>query len=203
MSKDNQEIATTYHHGNLKIALIEAGLEILSQEGENKLSLRKVARAVGVSHAAPYRHFANKEALIAAIAEEGYQKLEKRMKDALAQFPSDSGSQLIELGCAYVKFALENPNQLRVMFTDFSEDCELETGDTFILLVDTIKKGQDADYIAAGDVIQFALTLWATVHGLSILLIENKIPQVTLGATSAEEVARACIISSLNGVMKK
>ena len=200
MIKDSRE---KYHHGDLRNALIEAGVEILAQEGENALSLRKVARKVGVSHAAPYRHFENKEALIAAIADEGYQKLEEQMKEAIAQFPDGSNIQLIELGWAYIRFALENPNHLRVMFTDFSEACALETGNTFILLMNTLKAGQKAGVIVSGDLPQMALAVWATVHGLAILLIENKIPAVSLGAVSAEEVARACIQTSFDGLRKK
>ena len=200
MTKENKE---KYHHGDLRNALIEAGLEILTQEGENALSLRKVARKVGVSHAAPYRHFANKEILIAAIADEGYQKLEAQMKEAIAQFPDDSSVQLIELGWAYIQFALENPSHLRVMFTDFSEACELETESTFDLLVQTIKVGQETNDVVAGDAMPLALTLWSVVHGLSIFLIENKIPPVTSGAISAEEVARACLQVAYGGVRKK
>ncbi len=203
MTKDDKEKNGSYHHGDLRNALIEAGVEILGQEGDNALSLRKVARKVGVSHAAPYRHFANKEILIAAIAEEGYQKLEKQMKEAIAEFPDDSRIQLIELGWAYIQFALENPNHLRVMFTDFSEACDLETKSTFDLLVQTIKAGQEANEVLAGDAMPLALTLWSTVHGLATLLIENKIPAVTLGAISAEEVARTCLQVSYDGLMKK
>ena len=198
MTRDN-----SYHHGDLRNALIEAGVEILEEEGNSALSLRKVARKVGVSHAAPYRHFANKEILIAAIADEGYQKLEEQMKEAAAQFPDGSNAQLIELGWAYIQFALENPNHLRVMFTDFSKACELETGNSFDLLVQTIKAGQEANDVVAGDAMPLALTLWATVHGLATLLIENKIPAVSLGIISAEDVARACLQTSYEGLRKK
>ena len=196
-------MTVSYHHGDLRNALIEAGVEILAQGGENALSLRKVARKVGVSHAAPYRHFASKEILIAAIADEGYQKLEEQMEAAIATPSDEASTQLMELGWAYIQFALENPNHLRVMFNDFSESCKLETGNSFSLLVDAIKRGQEANDVVAGDATQLALALWATVHGLSILLIENKIPQVTLDQIGAEEVARACIQTSYEGLRKK
>ena len=196
-------MTNSYHHGDLRNALIEAGVEILVQEGEKALSLRKVARKVGVSHAAPYRHFASKEILIAAIADEGYQKLEKQMKEAIVQFPDDAGVQLIELGWAYIQFALENPDHLRIMFSDFSESCQLETGNSFSLLVNAIERGQEANDVVVGDALQLALALWAIVHGLSILLIENKIPPVSSGEIGAEEVARACLQTSYEGLKKK
>ncbi|MBT7782524.1 MAG: TetR/AcrR family transcriptional regulator, partial [Anaerolineae bacterium] len=184
-------------------ALIEAGVEILEEEGNNALSLRKVARKVGVSHAAPYRHFENKELLIAAIADEGYAKLEEKMNSVTTEFSDDSSVQIIELGWAYIHFAIENPNHLRVMFTDFSESCTLETGDSFALLVNSIIAGQEANDVVAGDTVQLALALWATVHGLSTLLIENKIPAVNSGTVSAEEVARASLLTIFNGLRKK
>ena len=192
-----------YHHGDLRNALIEAGVEILEEEGNSAISLRKVARKVGVSHAAPYRHFENKELLIAAIAEEGYGKLEEKMKGAIDNFPGDSRVQLIELGWAYIQFALENPNHLRVMFTDFSEACELETTSTFDVLVQAIMAGQEANEVVAGDAMSLALTLWSTVHGLSTLLIENKIPPVSSGAVSAEVVARASLQTAYDGMRKE
>ena len=203
MTKYNKEKTASYHHGNLRNALIKAGVEILEQEGDGALSLRKVARKVGVSHAAPYRHFANKELLLAAIAEEGFRKLEKKMNEAIAEFQGDSRDQLTDLGWAYIQFSIENPNHLRVMFTDFSEACELETGNTFDLLVQTIRIGQDANDIVTGDLMPLALTLWSTVHGLAVLLIENRIPAVTLGAITAEEVARSCLQIAYDGLRKK
>ena len=74
-----------YHHGDLKNALIKAGIEILSKEGVSGLSLRKAARQAGVSHAAPYAHFADKQTLIAAIASDGHSKINERLEAALAR----------------------------------------------------------------------------------------------------------------------
>ncbi len=194
---------TPYHHGNLRQALIEAGLEILEQEGSRALSLRKAARKAGVSHTAPYRHFANKEALIAAIAEEGYRELEARMRQALAAAPPDDyRSRLTALGWAYIQFALEHPHHLRVMFGDFPETCQPDAGDSFTLLVQTIAAGQAAQAIVPGDPLQFALSLWATVHGLATLLAEHKIPAIVLNGRNTEEFAKACLQIPYDGLMR-
>ena len=80
----------TYHHGNLRNALIVASMAILAEEGAAALTLRKAARKAGVSHAAPYRHFADKDALLAAIAEEGFQRLSAMIETAVAPPPPDS-----------------------------------------------------------------------------------------------------------------
>jgi AcrR family transcriptional regulator len=99
----------TYHHGDLKNALIKAGIEILAKEGVDGLSLRKAARKAGVSHAAPYAHFADKQALIAAISTEGYRRLYDRLYAVRQRYAQDPLRQLIEGAWAYVEFALEDP----------------------------------------------------------------------------------------------
>src|SRR6516164_3531446 len=83
-----------YHHGDLRHALIQAGLEMLSEGGAAALDLRKVARRAGVSHAAPYRHFADKQALVAAINEEGFRRLAERIQLTLRGAPGDTFEQL-------------------------------------------------------------------------------------------------------------
>src|SRR5262245_57255125 len=83
-----------YHHGDLRNALIQAGKTLLAEEGVAGLELRKVARAAGVSHAAPYRHFADKQALLAAIAEDGFYQLTEGMDAAIGQAPTTAAAQL-------------------------------------------------------------------------------------------------------------
>src|SRR6266480_5186935 len=98
----------TYHHGDLRNALIQAGLEMLSESGASALDLRKVARKAGVSHAAPYRHFDDKQALIAAINTEGYRRLAAQIQQGLQAVPEDAFEQLRAVAEAYIHFAVDN-----------------------------------------------------------------------------------------------
>lgn len=105
----------TYHHGNLRNALIAAGLEIVTQEGFAELDLRKVARKAGVSHAAPYRHFADKEALLAAICEEGFEQLNMQLEQAFITINDDLEVRLLQFTRIYVNFSIENGALVREM----------------------------------------------------------------------------------------
>src|SRR5512137_1488824 len=111
----------TYHHGDLKNALIKAGIQVLAKEGVSALSLRKVARKAGVSHAAPYAHFADKQALIAAISTEGYRRLYEQLAAAGRQHRGDPLRQLIEGAWAYVEFALNDPAHFRITLSGVAE----------------------------------------------------------------------------------
>lgn len=192
---------TTYHHGDLRNALIQVGMEILAQEGANALSLREVARRAGVSHAAPYRHFADKDALIEAIAAEVGGKLTPYLKNAQARFPDDYRAQFLEMGWAYVLFGLENPAQLRVMFGSFVTTENIAFREAFELLVETIQKGQAAGVFVNENPYSLAMATWAMVHGLTVLMVENSIiPREVLETTTKEHLARACVQILYQGI---
>ena len=190
-----------YHHGDLRNALITAGLAILTEEGVNALSLREVARRAGVSHAAPYRHFNDKDALLAAIAEEVGGRLTPYLLDALARFPNDYRAQFLEMGWAYVRFGLENPDQLRVIFGNFVSSPNAPFRAAFELLIETIRRGQAAGIFVEAEPLNLAMAMWAMVHGLAMLMIENSIiPQDVLEAATKEQLARTCVQILFNGV---
>src|SRR3954465_7910303 len=105
----------SYHHGDLKAALVDAAGDILRREGPEALTLRAVARRAGVSQAAPYRHFADRRALVGAVAERGFARLQEAMMQAMT--PDAAGRfGLKQVACAYVGFGHENPAEYRVMF---------------------------------------------------------------------------------------
>src|SRR6266568_6973196 len=109
----------TYHHGHLRAGLVRAAMEVLEERGEATLSLRAVAGRAGVSAAAPYRHYADREALVSAVAAVGYRELAERLA---AAHPSPSTpEQLASVAIAYVQFALERPALFRIMF---GEPCD-------------------------------------------------------------------------------
>src|SRR6202140_2872056 len=109
----------TYHHGDLRAALVRAAIELLDERGETELSLRAVARRAGVSPAAPYRHYADREALVSAVAAVGYRELAGRL--AAAHPSPSSPAQLASVAVAYVEFALDRPALFRIMF---GEPCD-------------------------------------------------------------------------------
>ena len=111
-SKKNE---SAYHHGNLREALVDAAIEILEAEGVTKLSRRGVARRAGVSQTAPYRHFKDKAALLAAVAAYGFRGLAAAMREGAAR-QKDPRDRLAEIGQSYVRFALDNSAVFRLMF---------------------------------------------------------------------------------------
>src|SRR5256885_9663568 len=113
----DRKIPKPYHHGDLRHALIQAGLQLLTEGGAASLDLRKVARKVGVSHSASYHHFPDKQSLIAAINEEGFHHLAQAIQDELGNVPDAPLEQLQGIARAYLLFAQENPWLMREMFS--------------------------------------------------------------------------------------
>src|SRR4051794_27635084 len=105
-----------YHHGDLQRALVDAAVALLAEGGAAAVTLREVARRAGVTHAAPYRHFADKAALLAAVAEEGFRALHDAVARAGAEAPDDPLARLAASGQAYLRFAMSHPAHYRVMF---------------------------------------------------------------------------------------
>jgi AcrR family transcriptional regulator len=183
-----------YHHGDLKNALIRAGAEILASEGAGALTLRKAARRAGVSPAAPYAHFADKRALVAAISTEGLRALRARIATAVARHQGDPRRQLVEAAWETMRFGLEQPDHYRVTFSnaieqeaDFPAYLEMAHG-TFEVLVDLVRACQWADVVGGGRPEVTALGLWSLVHGLVSLLINGQVPQRLRARTSARRL---------------
>jgi AcrR family transcriptional regulator len=145
--------STAYHHGDLRAALLQEAGKVLEKEGVAGLRLRELARRVGVSHNAPYRHFPDRERVLAALAAEGFEML----GGALEKRPRR------EMGEAYVEFALAHPQRFRLMFGG-----QFEHGDRRAyegLVKSFADLGEDAQYAAAA--------AWGLVHGLSHLLLDG------------------------------
>jgi AcrR family transcriptional regulator len=191
-----------YHHGDLKNALIEAGAEILSKEGVNGLSLRKVARKAGVSHAAPYAHFPDKQTLIAAISTEGYRMLYERLDAAVQRYRADPHRQLVEAAWAYVSFALSDPAHFKVTFSgvvekekDYPAYVEMSKK-SFGLVVQIVAACQAAGVLKLGSVDATAVSVWSLVHGFASLLLEGQISHTLLDRMTIREM----LIFSLNQI---
>jgi len=167
-----------YHHGDLRKALLDAALEILAKEGESELTLREVARRAGVTHAAPYRHFPNKEALLASVAEEGFRMLVRHVDEARAGV-TDPALRLQTAGVGYVMFAVSHPIHFRVMFravqaSGASFPSLAEAGAAaFSQLLESVVECQQAGVVVRGEPRELAISAWAIVHGLASLLMDN------------------------------
>lgn len=170
--------AKTYHHGNLKEALIMSGLDILAEQGLGGLSLRNCAERAGVSHTAPKNHFANLAGLLTAIAARGYQQLTACMQRDLGQ----DASRIERRNAAvqgYVDFALANPALYELMFSKRktnSGDPELQAqvGACFVILRD-VSEGLDWDKSDKPDAdLRAQMMLWSLVHGFAQLSVSGK-----------------------------
>ena len=184
----------SYHHGDLKNALIKAGADILSKEGVSALSLRKVAHKAGVSHAAPYAHFADKQALIAAISTEGYKKLYEKIAQVAGQYQADPLRRLVEASWAYVQFALDEPDQFKVTLSGMIEKEQdypafVETArQTFSLVVDIVAQCQQAGILRNGPADLVAVSAWSLIHGFVTLLLEHQVSHTVLDRYSVREM---------------
>ena len=184
----------TYHHGDLKNALIKAGVEILAKEGVSGLSLRKVASKAGVSHAAPYSHFADKQALIAAISTEGFRQLYERVSAVAEEHKAKPSRQLIEAAWTYVQFALDDRDRFKVMFSGVLEkekeypEFVAESQRNFQLVKMIVEANQAAGVLSSGPSDLAALSAWGIVHGFILLLLEGQISHTILERASLREL---------------
>jgi AcrR family transcriptional regulator len=197
--------ATPYHHGDLKNALIKAGTDILASEGLGGLSLRKVAKQAGVSHAAPYSHFKDKQALIAAISTEGFKQLHSQIESVKETYQADPETLLIETAWAYVQFARNAPDRFKLMFSSALEK-EKEYPDfveisqkNFHQVVKIVEICQGAEILKSGDSDLIALSLWGTVHGFISLLLEGQISHTILEKASLKDILVYIIRNKGNG----
>jgi AcrR family transcriptional regulator len=185
MARRREPKRRAYHHGNLRTALVDAAVRLVEREGADGLTLRAAARRAGVSQAAPYRHFADKEALLAAVAEEGFRALTAAMRRAMARADLTPLERFRQTGSAYVGFARTHPAHYRVMFGrgvgDFARHPSLHQAseETFGLLVDALAAGQADGAIRAGDPRELAITTWATTHGLVSLWMDGPLDDKT------------------------
>lgn len=168
-----------YHHGDLRQALVDATLALIAKEDVGAVSLREVARRAGVTAAAPYHHFRDKDALLAAVAEEGYRALNQRMDEALSGVRTPRlEARVRALARCYVRFAVEHPAHYRVMFREEWGDEEkyaslhTEGMRAYQSLLELATAAREA---SGGriDVDTLAFATWAWVHGLASLWNEG------------------------------
>ncbi|WP_373541084.1 TetR/AcrR family transcriptional regulator [Chamaesiphon sp.] len=192
-----------YHHGNLRNALLSIAAELLAEDGLHALSLRKMAQRAGVSHNAPYMHFADKEAVLVAIAEEGFRLLSVEVESAISQ-SSTTRLQLISASNAYVNFALNYPNHVQLMFCAYDEEkypSLLESSQASLhRLFELVKTGQEKRELISGNTQEMTKAIWAMVHGVATLSIAYKTNSLLPGKISTAETISVFIDCLLDGL---
>jgi AcrR family transcriptional regulator len=170
----------SYHHGDLRRALVDAALEILAEQGADSFTLRELARRVGVNHRAAYRHFADKTAVFAAVAEQGYLELVARMEAARAAAAPDLEAEVFASCEAYVAFALDRSAHFRVMlgprlnedgrFPELERAVQAAWG-SLVALMDRAQRERGL----RGERDDAVITLWAATHGLATLTLGRRL----------------------------
>ena len=188
--------AKAYHHGDLKNALIKAGIEILSTEEIEALSLRRVAGKAGVSHSAPYAHFKDKLELLASISTEGFRQLYEALEQAHNAHFDQPDNLLKEVAYAYVQFALESPACFKLMFSGileqekaFPELLDISRRNVALLSA-TVTRCQETGLLREGPQDMLALSIWSLVHGFTMLLLEQQISHELLDQYSLRDLLR-------------
>lgn len=196
----------TYHHGDLRRVLIDTAVEIISEQGTNDLSLRKTAKRAGVSHAAPYRHFKDKNAILSAVAKEGFEMMLKITEERITRNQGNELDHFAICGLSYIDFALTYPSHYRVMFgtrsddSYFSDEFTPESIPVFQLLRDKIVICQQKGLLKSGDPWEMALAAWSIVHGFAMLRIDHHIQDQGMDEKKLRELQRTVVLTLYSGL---
>ena len=194
--KTTSKKASNYHHGALRAALIRSAREILESEGYEALTLRAAARRAGVSQAAPYNHFADKAALLAAIAALGFKEFAAAMREEM-DAAADPQARLNAAGIAYVAFATSNPGLFKLMLgssvhqTSGDADLDAARNSAYEVLRGAVHSVQQSIPGDTGHDDLESLRSWAFVHGLATMINEGTIAPGAYGMHSARELITA------------
>jgi AcrR family transcriptional regulator len=183
-----------YHHGNLRAALLAQAERTLREQGSEKLSLRELARQVGVSHGAPRRHFADRQALLDALAETGFSRLGDELRAALDAAGNGYQARFRATATAYVRFATRNAALLELMFAGKNRDQSSTLHDSseraFAAILELIQQGQQAGTLQPGEPERTGLLLFATMHGIASLVTAGIVDIGQLDGLVADAVAQ-------------
>jgi AcrR family transcriptional regulator len=168
-----------YHHGSLRTALLTEAERTVRERGAQQLSLRELARAVGVSHAAPRRHFPDRQALLDALAQAGFERLGADLRAAHDSAGADFQRRLQAAAAAYVRFATRDAALLELMFAgkqrEHSDTMRLAAENAFSVMLELIEQGQSEGALDHGEPERVGLVLFATIQGVAALVTGNMI----------------------------
>ena len=203
-----ETVEKPYHHGDLREQILCSASQLIEESSAASLSLRAVAKAVGVSHTAPYRHFKDKESLLAGVAGLGFDQLATQLAEAVALHPDDPIAQLQEAGHQYVNLALKYPQLTQLMFggilpCDDTYPEMKQSGDAaFDGLKSIIREGQSRGLFKTVDLEVAALTAWSCIHGLTLLQMSGNLPEMLTMRVDIGPLTAAVTSSMLEGLKK-
>jgi AcrR family transcriptional regulator len=188
-----------YHHGNLRTTLLAQAERTVREHGAARLSLRELARQAGVSHGAPRRHFADRQALLDALAETGFERLGRELRDAVDAAGDDFGARMRATATAYVRFATRDAALLELMFAGKHREQHSgalhEAGErAFAVMLELIEQGQAEGVIDPGEPERVGLVLFATIQGIASLVNSGLVPVEQL-----DELVTSAIAQLLRG----
>ncbi len=204
--KKSPEKKRSYHHGDLRTALIESALDIIAELGPRKLTIREVAFRAGVSHAAPYRHFKDKNELINAVVARGFELLQETMAQELSSAANDALAAFAASGRAYLAFGLNYPGYYGVMFSgdlldpDGSQTLQHTSHAAFEQMKATLIDCQKLGILPKADPSLQAVWIVSTVHGYISLVNENRLNALVGNNHSMSEVQDYIVSAIFQGL---
>jgi len=194
-----------YHHGDLKSTLLDAAIKMLKTKSPSELSLRELAREVGVSAAAPYRHFNNKDELLAALMTQGFELKSKYMRESAEKNQGDILQIYYSCGLSYFKMGKNHPQYFKLMFgaelipEKKYPDLQEASSSAFAILKNMVIRCQEAKLIGEGDPYVKALNCWSVVHGFTVLYAEGHLKWLGVNKENAEKAIMTLMSQFLIG----
>jgi AcrR family transcriptional regulator len=183
-----------YHHGDLRTALVGIARELVRESGPEGWSMREACRRAGVSQAAPYRHFADKPALLDAVGADAYGDLERRYRDAI-RASANPAEEAVVVARAYLRFALEEPRLFRLIFSNPRLHGTPEANASYHVFERAIRSAQDHGALPAGSTTMLAHVFWSAVHGVADLVLSG-----SFGRRHGKDVAERMLDALLRGL---
>lgn len=196
-----------YHHGDLRRSLIQAGSKIIEEKGLAGLSLREVARAAGVSHTAPYRHFRDKADLLAAIAQVGFEQLTDDAGKAARHHDGDPEKQFVAASVQYVLFGVRHPRMAHLLFGGVinmrtaPRDLKQASWAAFQIVETIINDGKETGIFRNRDTMELAVTTWCGIHGLAQLISGGYLTRLAATEQQVETLGEMVCQLILTGIV--
>lgn len=190
-----------YHHGDLKNAIIETAMDMLKEAKGWEFTLREVSRRAGVSHAAPYKHFPDKSALLVEIALIGFDRLRDILTSSITDQNISLRDEIFMMAKSYIDFAHDNPSLYRLMFSAVTDQTRVihlneRALSALGVVIELLERGQTAGLIRKHNVLGQATACWAQMHGLALLSIDGRLIPEKVGPNAIENA----LITLLEGL---